>query len=133
MLSSDTDEKLEEFSERIETLSGTLQDEIKMARVGNGEGIGQKGAAMECLMKGFGPSIAIYIEARLKGNLIPITPEQFLKLESIMNGWLELYTEYLGEKVEANFSIREAAVLFLETHDIQDVAEILTRVPKVDK
>ena len=42
-------------------------------------------------------------------------------------------TKYLGEKIEANFSIRDAAVLFLETHDIQDVAEILTRVSKVEK
>jgi len=131
--SSDTDEKLKEFSERIETLSGTLQDEIKVTRGKNNEEIRQKNAAIECLTKGFGPSVAIYIEARLKGNLIPITPEQFQKLEAIMNGWLELYTEYLGEKIEANFSIREAAVLFLGTHDIQDVAEILTRVPKVDK
>ena len=133
MSSSDTDKKLKELSERIEALSGTLRNEIKVIREGNKEEMGQKSTAMECLTKGFGPSVAIYIEARLKGNLIPITPEQFQKLETIMNGWLELYTEYLGEKIEANFSIREAAVLFLETHDIQDVAEILTRVSKVEK
>ena len=34
------------------------------------------------------------------------------------------------EDIEANFSIREASLLFLETHDIQDVAEMLTKIPK---
>ena len=47
-----------------------------------------------------------------------------------MNGWLEIYARYHGEDIEANFSIREASLLFLETHDIQDVAEMLTKIPK---
>ena len=81
-------------------------------------------------MIGFGPAIAMYIEARIKGKLIPITPEQFERIESIMNGWLEIYAKYNGEDIEANFSIREASLLFLETHDIQDVAEMLTKIPK---
>ena len=81
-------------------------------------------------MMGFGPVIAMYIEARIKGKLIPITPEQFERIESIMNGWLEIYAKYHGEDIEANFSIREASLLFLETHDIQDVAEMLTKIPK---
>ena len=39
-------------------------------------------------------------------------------------------SRYHGEDIEANFSIREASLLFLETHDIQDVAEMLTKIPK---
>ena len=127
MSSSNTDERLDDFSDRIEILEGELQRVMEKNHNG---GLVEWKSALECLMMGFGPVIAMYIEARIKGKLIPITPEQFERIESIMNGWLEIYAKYHGEDIEANFSIREASLLFLETHDIQDVAEMLTKIPK---
>jgi hypothetical protein len=125
--SSNTDKRLDDFSDRIEILEGELRREIER---NYSSGLVEWDSALDCLMIGFGPAIAMYIEARIKGKLIPITPEQFERIESIMNGWLEIYAKYYGEDIEANFSIREASLLFLETHDIQDVAEMLTKIPK---
>ena len=127
MSSSNTDKRLDDFSDRIEILEGELRREIERNYSGR---LVEWDSALDCLMIGFGPAIAMYIEARIKGKLIPITPEQFERIESIMNGWLEIYAKYYGEDIEANFSIREASLLFLETHDIQDVAEMLTKIPK---
>ncbi|HII51315.1 MAG TPA: hypothetical protein HA321_00175 [Halobacteriales archaeon] len=127
MSSSNTDKRLDDFSDRIEILEGELRREIER---NYSSGLVEWDSALDCLMIGFGPAIAMYIEARIKGKLIPITPEQFERIESIMNGWLEIYAKYYGEDIEANFSIREASLLFLETHDIQDVAEMLTKIPK---
>jgi len=125
--SSNTDKRLDDFSDRIEILEGELRREIERNYSSR---LVEWDSALDCLMIGFGPAIAMYIEARIKGKLIPITPEQFERIESIMNGWLEIYAKYYGEDIEANFSIREASLLFLETHDIQDVAEMLTKIPK---
>ena len=127
MSSSNTDKRLDDFSDRIEILEGELRREIER---NHSSRLVEWDSALDCLMIGFGPVIAMYIEARIKGKLIPITPEQFERIESIMNGWLEIYAKYYGEDIEANFSIREASLLFLETHDIQDVAEMLTKIPK---
>ncbi len=127
MSSSNTDKRLDDFSDRIEILEGELRREIER---NYSSGLVEWDSALDCLMIGFEPAIAMYIEARIKGKLIPITPEQFERIESIMNGWLEIYAKYYGEDIEANFSIREASLLFLETHDIQDVAEMLTKIPK---
>tara|TARA_A100001037_G_scaffold288499_1_gene299210 strand:+ start:20396 stop:20776 length:381 start_codon:yes stop_codon:yes gene_type:complete len=120
---SSTDERLNDFSEKIEILGKELQKEIEECQNRDWD------SALECLMMGFGPIVAMYLEARIKGKLIPITQNQFEKIELIMNGWLEIYARYYGEEIEANFSVRDAALLFLETHDIQDVAEILTKIP----
>jgi len=125
--SSNTDDRLDDFSDRIEILEVELQREIEKNQNGR---LVEWNSALDCLMVGFGPVVAMYIEARIKGKLIPITPEQFKRIELIMNGWLEIYARYHGEDIEANFSIREASLLFLETHDIQDVAEMLTKIPK---
>ena len=127
MSSSNTDKRLDDFSDRIEILEGELRREIERNYSSR---LVEWDSALDCLMIGFGPAIAMYIEARIKGKLIPITPEQFERIESVMNGWLEIYAKYYGEDIEANFSIREASLLFLETHDIQDVAEMLTKIPK---
>ncbi len=123
MSNSSTDERLNDFSEKIEILGKELQKEIEECQNRDWD------SALECLMMGFGPIVAMYLEARIKGKLIPITQNQFEKIELIMNGWLEIYARYYGEEIEANFSVRDAALLFLETHDIQDVAEILTKIP----
>ena len=90
MSSSNTDKRLDDFSDRIEILEGELRREIER---NYSSGLVEWDYALDCLMIGFGPAIAMYIEARIKGKLIPITPEQFERIESIMNGWLEIYAK----------------------------------------
>lgn len=84
--------------------------------------------AMGYLREGFGPAVWCYVEARTDG-FDHIDPEVFAALEGAMNTWLELYAGCYGYEFEPDVTIRKAAELLLETHNVRDAAEVLTRVP----
>ncbi|MFB1065498.1 hypothetical protein [Natrinema sp. H-ect4] len=85
------------------------------------------------LREGAGQAIWLYVEARTGGRLVPFTEPEFEALETAMNRWLECYTRCHGVDLEAAFTVREAAELLLETRNIVDTAQLLTRVPKRDR
>jgi hypothetical protein len=84
---------------------------------------------MEFLREGAGPAIWLYVEARVDG-FVRIPPEELASLEGAMNDWFELYARCYGVELDAEFTIREAAEALLETHNVLDVARILTHVPE---
>lgn len=84
--------------------------------------------ALGYLREGFGEAVMCYVYART-GEWIRFEPGEFERLETAMNTWLELYAACYGVEIEADASIRTAAELLLETHDIGDVAQLLTHVP----
>ncbi|MFC7057100.1 hypothetical protein [Halovenus salina] len=47
-----------------------------------------------------------------------------------MNDWLALYTACYGVDTEPDVTLRVAAELLVDTHNIRDVAQILTGVPE---
>jgi hypothetical protein len=47
-----------------------------------------------------------------------------------MNDWFELYAACYGVDVDSDVALREAAELLIDTHNIKDVAQILTGVPE---
>ena len=65
MSSSNTDDRLDDFSDRIEILEVELQREIEKNQNGR---LVEWNSALDCLMVGLGPVVAMYIEARIKGN-----------------------------------------------------------------
>ncbi|WP_255168008.1 hypothetical protein [Natrononativus amylolyticus] len=81
------------------------------------------------LREGAGPAIWLYVEARTGGRLVPFSEAEFSALEGAMNDWLELYARCHGVSLEAEFTVREAAELLLETRNVFDTAQLLTRVP----
>jgi hypothetical protein len=85
--------------------------------------------AMEFLREGAGPAIALFVEARSGGQMVHFDPEPYEALESAMNDWLELYAACYGTDIDADYALREAAELLVDTHNIKDVAEVLTHVP----
>ena len=85
--------------------------------------------AMEFLNEGAGPAVSLYVEARTGGQMVHFPPEEYHALEGAMNTYLELYTVCYGVAVEADWTLREAAELLIDTHNIQDVAVLLTHVP----
>jgi hypothetical protein len=85
--------------------------------------------AMEFLQEGAGPAIALFVEARTGRHMVHFPPEPYEALESAMNNWLELYAACYGADIDADFALREAAELLVDTHNIKDVAELLTKVP----
>jgi len=83
--------------------------------------------AMAYLREGAGEAVWLYVEARVEG-FVHIPPDDFDRLEGAMNAWLELYAACYGVDMDAAFTVRKAAELLLETHNIRDTAAMLTRV-----
>lgn len=84
--------------------------------------------AMAYLRDGFGEALAVYVDARSE-EWDRFGREEFADLERAMNVYLELYAACYGVDLDARFTIREAAEAFIDTHNVADVARILTGVP----
>ncbi len=82
------------------------------------------------LRDGAGQAIWCYVEARTGGRLVALSAAEFEALERAMNRWLECYTRCYGVDLEAEFTVRVAAELLLETQNVDDVGQILTGVPE---
>ncbi|MFC6718716.1 hypothetical protein ACFQGT_15490 [Natrialbaceae archaeon GCM10025810] len=81
------------------------------------------------LREGVGPAIWLYVEGRTGGRLVRFSEAELSALREAMNAWLECYARCHGVDLEADFTIREAAELLLETRNVFDVAQLLTGVP----
>jgi len=86
--------------------------------------------AMHYLREGAGPAVSLYIEARTGGQMVHFPPPEYHALEDAMNWWFELYAACYGRDVEVDRALREAAELLIDTHNIRDVAVVLTHVPE---
>lgn len=86
-------------------------------------------AAERYLRDGAGQAIWLYVEARTGGRLVPFSKAEFAALEDAMNTWVELYAKSYGVDLEAEFTLREAAELLLETRNVHHTAQLLTGVP----
>lgn len=85
--------------------------------------------AMEYLREGLGPTVMVYIDARANDWGVEFAEWEFEELHEAMNGYLELYTRCYGVEHDADFTVRKAAELLIDTHNIKDVAAMLTQVP----
>jgi hypothetical protein len=86
--------------------------------------------AMGFLREGVGPAVAVYVDAHTGEWSHRFDPDRFADLEGAMNTWLELYAACYGFDIEAEYTVRKAAELLLDTHNIHDVAQVLTHVPE---
>lgn len=86
--------------------------------------------AMQYLRQGAGPAIALFVEARTGGLMVRFPPEKYHALEGAMNDWLSLYAGCYGVDLSPEYALREAAELLVDTHNIKDVAQVLTGVPE---
>ncbi|SFS49796.1 hypothetical protein [Halostagnicola kamekurae] len=82
------------------------------------------------LREGAGPAIWIYLEAHTGGRTGRFTAPELTALRGAMNAWLECYTRCHGVSLEAEFTVREAATVLLETRNVFETAQLLTRVPQ---
>ena len=84
---------------------------------------------MEYLREGVGEAVAVYVDART-GEWERFGEAEFARLERAMNVYLELYAACYGVDYDADFAAREAAEALIDTHNVVDVARILTGVPE---
>jgi len=87
-------------------------------------------AAIRYLREGVGPAVSLYVEARTGDRMVRLPPAEYEALEGAMNDWLALYAACHGVEVDAAFALREAAELLVDTHNVADVAQLLTHVPE---
>jgi hypothetical protein len=83
--------------------------------------------ALSYLREGLWPVLERYIELRANGE--PPSRTEHDALERALNAWLELYACCYGVEIDAEFAVREAAELFVDTHNVRDTAQLLTDVP----
>lgn len=84
--------------------------------------------ALFYLREGLWPVLEVYIEVRSNGE--GLSRAEHAALEDALNGWLELYALCYGVGIDPEFSVRETAELFVDTHDLRDTAQLLTHVPE---
>lgn len=86
--------------------------------------------ALEILREGVGPVIWVYVEGRTGGRAARYSQTDMRLLRQALNDWLELYARCYGVELDAEFTVREAAELLVETRNVRDTARVLTRVPE---
>jgi hypothetical protein len=88
-----------------------------------------EGRAMEFLRDGVGPAVMVYVDARTGDDWTRFPPVEHSLLERALNDFLELYARCYGYDLDCEFAVREAAEALLETNNVKDTAQVLTRVP----
>ena len=85
--------------------------------------------ALRYLREGFAPTVSVYLEARTGGDLTRFDECEFEALQRAMNTWLGLYARCHGVEYDPEYTVRTAAELVVDTHDVRDTAAVLTHVP----
>ena len=85
--------------------------------------------ATRYLREGFGEAVAVYLDARTGGPPVRFEVDEFDRLEAAMNTWLSLYARCYGVAIDADYSVRAAAEVLIDTHDLKGTARVLTHVP----
>ncbi|QPV62299.1 hypothetical protein I7X12_16375 [Halosimplex litoreum] len=88
--------------------------------------------ALTVCREGIGAAVAVYVDAR-SGEWHRFGEAEFERLERALNTYLELYARCYGVDTVPDHSVRTAAEALLDTHDVVDVARILTGVPSRDE
>jgi len=113
------------YADRIDRLA----DAAASARAADGPDPPDEGRAMELCREGLGPTVALYCEARTGESMVRFSEREFDRLQQALDDWLVAYAACYGVDIDADYTIRKAAELLVETHNIRDVAQLLTDVP----
>ena len=84
---------------------------------------------MAFLREGLGPLVALYLEARTAEWDVAFSAVEIEQFHRATNAWLSLYARCYGVEMEPDVTIRRAAELLLDTNNIRDTAQLLTKVP----
>ncbi|MFB6220870.1 MAG: hypothetical protein ABEH90_05465 [Halolamina sp.] len=82
--------------------------------------------ALEAARDGLGPVVACYVEARTGDDPPRFSAREHRLLRRATRDWLECFARCHGVTHESDATVRGAAELLLETHDIVAVARLLT-------
>jgi len=86
--------------------------------------------ALEVARDGLGPVVACYVEARTGEDPPRFSAREHRLLREATRDWLECFARCHGVAHESDATVRGAAELLLDTHDVVAVARLLTGVPE---
>jgi hypothetical protein len=115
------------IAERIDALTARARRERDSLTVDPGD-LPAEERAMQYLRNGFGPTVWCYVDART-GSKELLTESQMALLDRGTNDWLAVYARCHGTEVDLDVSVRSAAEVLIETHNVRDTAQLLTDVP----
>lgn len=134
-LASDANEARVRLVESSET-SGTESDRPAVetapfgdddsVRIADTEVADAEEAALVAARDGLGPVVALYVEARTGDDWVRFSETEMERLHRATNDWLAVYARCRGVDVDPDVTVREAAEVLIDTHDITDVAALLT-------
>lgn len=85
--------------------------------------------AMAILREGFGPLVVLYLDARTADWTVEFSAAELEWFHRATNDWLALYARCYGVEMHPDVTVRRAAEVLMETHNIHDTAQLLTQVP----
>jgi hypothetical protein len=116
-----------DYAERIAALAEQAEHDIEL--FDPPENPPDEERAMEFLRQGLGPLVALYLEARTVEEDVEFSAEELEGFHRATNDWLSLYARCYGVEMNPDVTVRRAAEVLVETHNIRDVAQLLTQVP----
>lgn len=89
-----------------------------------------KECATEAARDGLGPVVGLYVEARTGGEDVRLSAAELSLLHRATNDWLAVYAACYGVAFDPDYTVREAAQLLVDTHDVRETAALLTQLPE---
>ncbi|WP_435074192.1 hypothetical protein [Halorubrum sp. HHNYT27] len=89
-------------------------------------------AALVAARDGLGPVVGAYVEARTAEEPVWLSGRELDRLHGATSDWLAVYARCRGVDADPDVTVREAAELLIDTHDITDVAALLTGTHRDD-
>ena len=83
-------------------------------------------AALIAARDGLGPVLATYVEARTGSDWVRFTDTEMQQLHGATSDWLAVYAACHGVDADPDVTVREAAEVLIDTHNVTDVADLLT-------
>lgn len=116
-----------QYAERIADLADRAREERESFDPPTSPPAEERG--LEYLREGLGPTIAVYLRARTGDEHVRLSEVELSMLQAAVNDWLALYLRCYGSSRDPDVTVREAAELLVETHNVRDTAQLLTHVP----
>lgn len=89
-------------------------------------------AALVAARDGLGPVVSVYVEARTADEPVRFSQRELDRLHAATSDWLAVYARCRGVDADPDATVREAAELLVDTHDVTDVAALLTGTHRGD-
>lgn len=118
-----------EHWDRIATLADRARRDVE--QFDEPDALPSEEQALSYLRNGVAEVVSVYVEGRT-GEYAAFDDVEMALLERSLNDWLTLYARCYGATIDAAFTVREAAELVIETHNLRDTARLLTSVPTRD-